>query len=392
MQKKYLCNIFIFFFLINYQTVNASSDTLLINQLIKSIAADQVKKYDGDFYEGMFYNYRECGAWPKNRQADRNIFFTAITCFTLKNMLPYLNYSNKVIIQSIIQNATKAYPYFLNTKPNGFYEFWPTDKTFMPHAVVMKYTKPLFGQGEDVDDCVMVLMTSNHPDSIHQNFKKRMIHAANLSVKKIDNTFDEYREFPAYSTYLGTKMKTDFDFCVQCNVIYYCHQQKLPFVKQDTATINLLAAVLKNRDYINHPTYVSPWYGNPAVLIYHVSRLMGAFKIPELEVYKEQLIEDANYLLTQPSNIMDKIILSTSLLRLGSIPKKEISFKDIAAFEKTNEKDFYFFQARGAAFMSNFMKKIFSNQGAAFYFNFFCETYNKALLLEYLIERNKARN
>ncbi len=392
MQNKYFRVFIIFPLLIFYQAVKASSDTLLINQLIKSIAADQVKKYDGDFYEGMFYNYRECGAWPKNRQPDRNIFFTAITCFTLKKMLPYLSDSNKTIARSVIDNATKAHPYFLNKKPNGFYEFWPTDGTFMPHSFVMKYTKWQFGQGEDVDDCVMVLMTSDYPDSVHQKFKNRMVKVANLSFKKIDNTFDEYREYPAYSTYLGAKMKTDFDFCVQSNVMYYCFQKKLTFTKQDTGTINLLAAVLKNRDYMNHATFVSPWYGNPSVLIYHISRLMGAFKIAEFEIYKQQLIEDANYLLTQRLNVMDKIILSTSLLRLGSKPNKEINFEDIAVFENSNQKDFFFFQARGAAFMSNFMKKIFSVQGAAFYFNFFCETYNKTLLLEYLVERNKLKN
>jgi len=64
-------------------------DTALINELIKDIAASQVKT-NGEFYAGMFPSFRECGGAPHNYQPDNNIFFTAITAFTLRNLLPHL--------------------------------------------------------------------------------------------------------------------------------------------------------------------------------------------------------------------------------------------------------------------------------------------------------------
>lgn len=389
MLKKQCKFCLIFLLLLFTKKTKASSDSLLISQLIKSIEAYQVKKFDGDFYEGMFYTYRECGAWPKNRKPDRNIFFTAITSFSLKNILPYLSDSNKIIAQSIIKKATKAYPYFRNKKANGFYEFWPNDGSFMPHSFVMQFTKKIFGQGEDADDCVMILMTSNNSDSVYQLLKKRMEYVANLNQKKIKNSYKIYSNFPAYSTYLGSKMKVDFDCCVQSNIMYYCFNQKFALTKQDSGTIKLLAEIVRNRDYLNHPTFVSPWYGNPSVILYHIIRLMNAFYIPELNLYKQQLIEDVQFLLKQSSNSMDKILLSTSLLRLGVKDGGKINFEDLKSFENSDQKEFHFFQARGAAFMSKIFKKIFSNQGKSFYFNFFCPTHNKILLLEYLVERNK---
>lgn len=260
----------------------------------------------------------------------------------------------------------------------------------MPNSLWLKHTKSIFGQGEDIDDCVMILMTADHPDSIHALFKKRMVAVANLSIKQNKRTFKNYRSYPAYSTYLGTKMNVDFDCCVQANALYYMFQQNKPLIKQDSATIKLLAEHIKNKDYFDHPSYISPWYGNTAVIIYHLARLISRFQIPELEILKPLLIADAEYMLTQHGNIMEKIILSTSLLKLGQKNVPPILIKDLKEFEKSGQNEFLFFQARGSAFMPNIIKKLLSNQGKAFYFNFYCPDYNKTLLLEYLVERNKS--
>ena len=53
-------------------------------------------------------------------------------------------------------------------------------------------------------------------------------------------------------------MTPDFDFAVHCNVLYFTLDKKLPLVKQDSATINLLAEMVENREYMTAPTYLSP--------------------------------------------------------------------------------------------------------------------------------------
>ena len=364
-----------------------TSDSLFIRQLLESIAKDQVKENDKDFFEGMFPTFREWGASPVNRQPDNNVYFTAITNFTLKNLIPMMAPDQQSLIKTMVKKGTECYPQFLNKKPGGLYEFFPADNTFMPNSLFLKYFKKQLSSGEDADDCVMVFMTQDHPDSTLNRFQQKLINAANLSRKRVVNTFKRYRDIPAYSTFLGPKMKIDFDFCVQTNVMYYLLGQKKKFEKQDEATLTLLLENVRNRDYIFHPAYISPWYANSSLLIYHIARLLDAYEIPAFNPYKEQLIDDAQYLLKQPSNIMEKIILSTSILRLGGKLDEPLIVKDLGTFEKSNHQSFPFFQARGSGLMPNTLKRLYSIQGPAFYFNFLCPTYNKTLLLEYLVEK-----
>lgn len=367
----------------------ASSDSLLIKQLLESIAKDQVKENDKDFFEGMFPTFREWGASPVNRQPDNNVYFTAITNFTLKQLLPKMAPNQQLLIDTMIKKGVKCYPNFLNKKPGGLYEFFPTDNTFMPNSLFLKYFKKQLSSGEDADDCVMVFMTQDHPDSTLERFNRKLISAANLSRKRADNTFKKYRDIPAYSTFLGPKMRIDFDFCVQTNVMYYLLGQKKKFEKQDEATLTLLLENVRNRDYIFHPAYISPWYASSSLLIYHIARLLDAYEISAFTPFKDQLIDDAKYLLKQPSNIMEKVILSTSILRLGGQMDQLLAIKDLETFEKMNHQSFPFFQARGSGLMPNTLKRLYSIQGPAFYFNFLCPTYNKTLLLEYIVEQQR---
>lgn len=383
--------LFIIFFLVFTITkINAQqNDSVLINELIQNIAAGQVST-DGEFYAGMFPSYRECGGAPHNYQPDNNIFFTAVSVFALRNMLPQLNGENKKTVETVIANAQRVFPFYQNKDSFPFYDFWPTNAVIMPHTLYFKYLKGVFGQGEDADDAVMSLMATNANDSISNVLKQRMIALSNLNNRKITSTYKKYRDIPAYSTYLGFRMPPDFDFGVHCNLLYFMFDKKLPLVKQDSATIHLLAEMIRNREYIKAPTFLSPYYVKSSVLLYHIARLMGRFTIPELEQYKPQLIADMQQELNKTTGEMDKIILSTSLLRLGANPIP-LSITGLGDFEESNQKKFIFFQARAAFSYPVLLKQIFLHFSYICYY-FYCPAYNKILLLEYLMEKKKVRS
>src|SRR5215471_77316 len=91
--ERIMQKVIVIFFLIGIiRSTRAFSqnDSALIDSLIDDIAAAQAKS-NGEFYAGMFPSYRECGGAPHNYRPDNNVFFTAITAFTLKKLLPYLN-------------------------------------------------------------------------------------------------------------------------------------------------------------------------------------------------------------------------------------------------------------------------------------------------------------
>lgn len=380
-----------FSFILIYNCLFArQNDSALIKTLIKDIAAAQVSA-DGEFYKGMFPSFRECGGAPHNYQPDNNIFFTVIAAFAFRNMLPKLNEENRAIARQIIKNATSAYPYYKNRYGDPFYNFWPTDAPIMPHTYYFKYLKSVFGQGEDADDSVMILMTDENDDSANYILKKRLIEVANKSNNRnIISTYKKYRNIPAYSTYLGKRMPPDFDFAVQCNILYFMYDKQLPFATQDSATLDLLKQMVHNREYMKAPVYLSPYYVKSSILIYHLTRLMGAFHIPELEQYKPQLINDINSLLKKSDNIMDHIILRTSLLRLGATAP-ELDLYSLKEFEESNQQQYIFFQARAAFSYPTPFKQVFLHWSYITYY-FYCPAYNKILWLEYLVELNKTGN
>lgn len=366
----------------------AQMDSALIAALIKDIETSQYKQ-DGEFYKGMFAGYRQCAGFPHNYQPDNNIFFSAITAFTLKSLAPKLNNVNQEAVNRIVQNTSSAYPYYRNQNGKPYFSFWPANARILPHAYFINRFNGIFAQGDDADDSVMILLASDNNESDNTALKQRLVQVSNLKKRKINSTFKKYRSIPAYSTYLGEKMHPDFDFAVQCNILYFNFEKKLPLVTEDSATITLLAEILKNREYMKRPVYVSPSYNKPSVLIYHISRLMAAFTIEALEPYKEQLIADASRLLVRATNIMDRIILRTALIRLGATTP-DLVIKSIADFEQTDHNDFVFFQARAAFAQPTPIKQIFLHWNYLIY-SFYCPAYNKALWLEYLVLKNSRK-
>lgn len=366
----------------------AQTDSMLIDALVKDIESSQHKQ-DGEFYKGMFAGYRQCAGFPHNYQPDNNIFFSAITAFTLKNLAPKLSEANREAVNRIVQHTSSAYPYYRNKHGKPYFSFWPANARILPHSYFINRFNGIFAQGDDADDSVMILMASDNNENDNLALKQRLVQVSNLKKRKINSTFKKYRDIPAYSTYLGEKMHPDFDFAVQCNILYFNFEKKLPLVTEDSATLLLLAEILKNREYMKRPVYVSPSYNKPSVLIYHVSRLMGSFKLTALEPYKEQLIADARRLLAGATNIMDRIILRTALIRLGSAAP-DLAIGSIADFERTDHNEFVFFQARAAFAQPTPVKQIFLHWNYLIY-SFYCPAYNKALWLEYLVLKNSQK-
>ena len=374
----------IFILLCGIKIARAQNNDSLIHALLLDIQSMQVKT-DGEFYAGSFPTYRECGGAPHNYQPDNTIFYTAITAFALRNMIPYLNENDKEIARNIIAKIQKIYPLYRNKHGYPYYGFWAADDPIMPHTYYFKYLKQVFGQGEDADDTVMILMTDSTSDKDVTDLKQRLQDVANLSRQKITATYKKYRDIPAYSTYLGSRTVPDFDFAVQCNILYFVLEKKLPFVKQDSATLHLVTEMLRNREYMSAPVYISPYYVRSSILIYHVVRLMSNFHIPELDQCKQQLITDAQKEFDASTNVMDKILLSTSLMRLGV--KDEIyvpPYTSINEFENSNQKQYIFFQARAAYSYPTPFKQIFLNWSYINYY-FYCPAYYKILWLENLV-------
>ncbi len=365
-----------------------ANDTLLMYHLLQRIDQLQVK-HDGVFPKGSFPSYRRY-ALNKNRQkADVNAFFTGLIGFTLRDIKPYLTPLQQQLANSIVERTLPVYNKFRNQKGRPTFSFWPTDTpVIFPNAGwTNRFDK---GQAlpDDLDDTSILLLALQAADSTVVLAHNIMQSFANTGTKKIRNTFKQYRTIGAYSTWFGKKMPVDFDVCVLSNVLYLVQAYHLKWTAADSASVSLIAKMLEERKYLSAATYVSPHYNRMPVILYHLSRLMSVKPIAILEKYKPQLIADAKKAIGYPGGFLDKVLLSTALLRWGTEPPAIILHQTTSLHDLIEDESFSFFIANIAAMLPNPLKEWMGKTGAGKFY-YYCPAYNNLLVLEYLAWRKR---
>ncbi len=308
--------------------------------LIARIATLQSK---GDVYfaEGLFEAQRVNPLIGYKRN-DETIFFTAIITFTLQRLSHLLSVESQKIVSSITAKSIKNYPDFENKDGLKTYNFWKTKPSrHFPNGYVFgRFTH--FKIPDDVDDTAMVYLTSPHTPTDILWLKDKLTQHANLSKLQIKNTFKEYKSLRAYSTWFGKNMYIEFDVAVLCNLMYWIFENKLPHNQHDSDSLAYIRSTIETDQYLNQPFAVAHQYPRTVPIVYHVARLMGAFQIEALEPIRAKLIGDIRRLLTQPQPRMDRIVLQTSLMRLGIY---DFNFESVEDISTANFEDFYFFIA-----------------------------------------------
>ncbi len=385
MRSLYWILVLIFFCNAHTHAQRYSTDSV-ISILLDDIEKDQIKE-KGEFFPGMFYSFRSASAPPHNYKPDYNIFFTAIGSFTLKHLSLTTSQDQQSTIDSILERSKRAFPAFLHKDGLPLYNFWPRGSKIMPHSFIAQHMTQQFKISEDADDTVMILMSLQNNDSANMLLKNRLIALSNGGTggKKIKSTFKRFRKYKAYTTYLGYKMQTDFDFAVQCNVLYFMYNKGLFNSHQDSATIQLLTEMVKERLYMKRPKFISPYYGHPTLLLYHLTRLMAAYQPKELAPYQSTIIEDLRLLYAKAKTPVEKTILQTALMRMGERAEMptELTIQEIRLVDQHK---FSFFQARPAYWCRPVMKSLLLHFEWINY-KFFSPAYDKILLLENLAMR-----
>lgn len=286
-----------------------------VNPLLKKIAALQAK--DDPFYrDGMIPSLRRGGGQPRE---DNNIFFTALTVYTLQSLKPSLNAEEQLLADSIIRKAKQNYPYYANRNGELSYNFWqvhPFEQPLPNRKLWSKMRK--FRLPDDLDDTSLINLTLSTPDSINRQVKQMM--EAQINQEPVKSTLQAYQDLPVYRTWFADKMKQDMDICVLANVLLFVFEKELPLSEADRQTISLISRMLKERQHITQAKLISPHYQQTCIILYHLSRLLVAAHHPQLNKLKEALISDLYWQLQRSENLMEKVILLSSLYRLGEQP------------------------------------------------------------------------
>lgn len=288
--------------------------------LVEEIARLQSKGDDG-YSEGLFPTRRTHRYFPYSVEDD-TIFPTAVTVYTLQQVREALSESSREIVDEVARRAVANYPKYLNNQGLIMYNFWQNvpDERFFPNGKLLRHFRN-FHLPEDIDTTAYVYLTQPHAPGDVRWLKERLILDTNGHRRRIRNTLPPYRHLRAYSTWLGeANMPIDFDVCALSNLLLFIFRHDLPLNDHDHESIRYIAAVLDNDDYARHPFDVSPWYGQPAVILYHIARLTATFEIPELQRRRAKLVRALHTQADQTPAFPERLLLSTSLMRLGEAP------------------------------------------------------------------------
>lgn len=352
-----------------------------IDSLINRINDLQVKSTDSNYHAGLFPSQRAYLPGRKAPKEDDNIFFTGLIIWTLQSVKEELSASNRAIVEAMTGKAIVNYHRYQNKDGGPVYNFWQTRPSrHFPNSRYFSQRKKYIIP-DDLDDTSILYLSAELGDSLKHAVKKLMAENANGQKRWIRNTFKPYKTIPAYSTWFGKNMPVDFDICVQANGMRFVLDNKLELNQFDSATIRLMKDMLIAKKHIKRPHYISPHYQNTAIILYHMARLVAAHSAhPLLADLKPLLVKDLRREIQEADNKMEKILLQTSLVKLG-----EAAGEQIVVSQKDSDR-FYFFVANMTSVFPNPVKGIFANSRKT---NFFyrSDAYYQALLLENEVAR-----
>jgi hypothetical protein len=312
------------------------------------------------------------------QRPDTTIFFSAIICFTLQKIRRGCSPDMQDKIDAICNNVKQNYPDFRNKDDLKTYNFWQTkpSRHFPNGHIFRRYEH--FRIPDDIDDTAFVYLTTEpQPEELAWLKEKLTLHA-NGARQWIRNTFPEYQKLEAYSTWFGKNMYVEFDVSVLSNMLYCIMHYQLPLNKHDEASLTYIRSVIETDRYRLTPFRCAHQYPRTPLIMYHVARLIAAFNPKQLQPIREKLVSDIKQELAKATNQMDRVILATSLLRLGiSTPRIAVENFSAADF-----KGFFFFIAGLLTAYENPVLYKLSVQ-PLFHIHWVCEAHCWTLLAEY---------
>jgi hypothetical protein len=172
-------------------------------------------------------------------------------------------------------------------------------------------------------------------------------------------------------------------------VLCFVQTNHLLWTKTDSASLKLILASIANKDIINHPLQISPYYGKTSIILYHLARLMVIFKVQELESVKPLLREMALQEFTQSTELLEKIIVGSALMKWG-YESPALQIPNSTQVEEVIERsNFPFFIANVPSFLPQGKRSLLTKSKIGLFYHY-CPAFNDALLLEYIVLKNAA--
>jgi hypothetical protein len=360
----------------------SSTDTIWSYQILTKIQA--LQQTNTGFPPGIFPSTRVYAYNKNNSKNDPNVFFTGLIVHTLKKYEKLCTPFQKRMIQQIVQDGLSSVGLFKNKSGRDTYNFWRTDTPqIFPNAGWLNTFDKSQSLPDDFDDTVILLwaqeVSMERASAIHDTMQL----FANTKGKTVQNTLTAFETLPAYSTWFGKKMPIDFDMAVLCNVLSFVNAYDLPWTRSDSASLQLITTAIQNNWHMRKANFIAPHYAKPAVILYHIARLLNTGKQQNMEALmalKPSLLHSTDSLLAISKDPLETVLLQSARMQFGGIAGDVQALQpfDAAAIEQSK---YPFFIANMASMLPNPVKRPLSKLAFA-KFEYRCPAYNLALLWE----------
>jgi hypothetical protein len=288
------------------------------------------------------------------------------------------------MIQQIVQDGLSSVGLFKNKSGRDTYNFWRTDTPqIFPNAGWLNTFDKSQSLPDDFDDTVILLwaqeVSMERASAIHDTMQL----FANTKGKTVQNTLTAFETLPAYSTWFGKKMPIDFDMAVLCNVLSFVNAYDLPWTRSDSASLQLITTAIQNNWHMRKANFIAPHYAKPAVILYHIARLLNTGKQQNMEALmalKPSLLHSTDSLLAISKDPLETVLLQSARMQFGGIAGDVQALQpfDAAVIEQST---YPFFIANMASMLPSPLKRPLSKLAFA-KFEYRCPAYNLALLWE----------
>jgi hypothetical protein len=358
--------------------MNTTPALHLLNQIANS------QTINTNFFQtGLIPSYRYNRYWLY-RRADPNLFFTTISAFTLQRLLPHCRPNEAAVAHRIIEAAIGTYSAFrsrdkLHGEPQPTYNFYANvPNGHFPNGLLMHRFRH-FMLPDDIDDTAMVYLTTQPTAADLDFLHRKLAQHANRARRTIQNTFADYRDLRAYSTWFGQQMPIEFDACALANMLYCVYEYNLPIDVPAQDSLALLASMIETNRCRTDPFRCAHNYATAPLIAYHIARLIAAHNPAPLRPVRTQLIADMWAMLGQTNSRMEQVLLGTSLRRLGEKPP-QINLEGI---EREFDTFSFFIAGMLSAYEQPLLRRLAPHP--FWHIRWHCPDHCRVLLVEYLV-------
>lgn len=346
-------------------------------EILQKLRSFQVKK-DAFYDAGLFPSERKWSFFHGN-VADNTLFFTASIISTLRMNEALMSSASREVLQRMAIDADKVIEKYKSRNGGPTYNFWQTAPPDLPFPNSNSLISNKRGRlPDDFNTTILVVLSRAENDSVDRIIKQKMAAYSARSnrgdVKLI--TPRKYASSKAYEIWFGKDMPQTFDLCVLSNIMLYVMKRDFKFNQYDEATTALINQMILDGDHRKRISEVAHHTSSVAVVLYHVGRLLAVDDLGRFDAIKETVLKELQVLAESTESEIEKIMILSSLLRLGQDVSTDINFERFM----TDVSDFNFFVVNPSNISTGTGKLLPSIYWKS-------EAYSWALYLEYVLLR-----